>query len=204
MGWWERWRLRSRLDAAEYLCKQWRWQDAERELREVLGPAAKESGPLMASARTLLAQTLRAQGRLGEAECEARAALEAQPVPGMVDGRDGQDVLALVLGDLGRHREAAEVRAATAAARTRTTSADHWLVLKGRSDRLQHLAYLGPPKRSWCSSMSFSTVAGSGRAPGCSYVKQPTQRPDLVVDCDWLAPARQRAGRGRHGRRCGV
>ncbi|WP_143676671.1 hypothetical protein [Kitasatospora sp. GP30] len=135
--------MRSRLDAAEYLCKQWRWQDAERELREVLGPAAEESGPLMASARTLLAQTLRAQGRLGEAECEARAALEAQPVPGMVDGRDGQDVLALVLGDLGRHREAAEVRAATAAARTRTTSADHWLVLKGRSDRLQHLAYLG-------------------------------------------------------------
>ncbi|MGW0208681.1 hypothetical protein ACWDZ8_23735 [Streptomyces sp. NPDC003233] len=45
--------------------------------------------------------------------------------------------------DLGRHREAADLLAVTAAARARTAPSDYWLVLKGRSDRLQHLAYLG-------------------------------------------------------------
>ncbi|MGW1913169.1 tetratricopeptide repeat protein [Streptomyces sp. NPDC002076] len=143
MGWWERRRLNRRLEASEYLCRQRRWADAEPELRGVLQAAAGGTGPLVASARTLLAQALRAQGRLQEAEDEARSAIDAQPVPGRFDGRDGHDVLALVLGDLGRHREAANLLAVTAAARARTAPSDYWLVLKGRSDRLQHLAYLG-------------------------------------------------------------
>ncbi|GGV07139.1 hypothetical protein GCM10010502_72850 [Kitasatospora aureofaciens] len=141
MGWWERRRLNRRLEAAEYLYKQLRWVDAERELRAVLEVATDGAGSLVCSARTLLAQALRMQGRLQEAESEARSAIAAQPVPG--DGRDGQDVLALVLGDMGRHQEAADLLAATAAARARITSSGHRLVLKSRSDRLQHLAYLG-------------------------------------------------------------
>ncbi len=141
VGWWERRRLNRRLEAAEYLYKQLRWVDAERELRAVLEVATDGAGSLVCSARTLLAQALRMQGRLQEAESEARSAIAAQPVPG--DGRDGQDVLALVLGDMGRHQEAADLLAATAAARARITSSGHRLVLKSRSDRLQHLAYLG-------------------------------------------------------------
>ncbi|WP_194294333.1 tetratricopeptide repeat protein [Streptomyces sp. RB17] len=113
----------------------------------------------MGSARTLLAQALRMQGRLQEAESEARSAIEVQPVPGRFEGRDGRDVLALVLGDLGRHREAADLLSATAAARARITSSDHRLVLKGRSDRLQHLAYLGLHEEVVAEAGALKTAA---------------------------------------------
>ncbi|TQF06959.1 tetratricopeptide repeat protein [Kitasatospora acidiphila] len=87
------------------------------------------------------------------------AAIDAQPLPGRFEGRNGRDVLALVLGDLGRHREAADLLAATAAARARTTSSDHPLVLKGRSDRLQHLAYLGLHEEVVAESSAVKTAA---------------------------------------------
>ncbi|MER7850145.1 hypothetical protein ABTZ03_40135 [Kitasatospora sp. NPDC096077] len=143
MGWWGRRRPDRRLEAAEHLYRQVRWADAERELRAVLEAAGDGAHPRAGAARVLLAQVLRVQGRLEEAEREARSAVAARPAGGGSGERDGRDVLALVLGDAGRHREAADLLAATAAARARVTSPGHGLVLKGRSDRLQHLAYLG-------------------------------------------------------------
>ncbi|MGW2376515.1 MULTISPECIES: tetratricopeptide repeat protein [Kitasatospora] len=159
VGWWARRRLNRRLEAAEYLYKQLRWVDAERELRAVLEAAADGAGSLVGSARTLLAQALRMQGRLQEAESEARSAIAAQPVPGRFEERDGQDVLALVLGDMGRHQEAADLLAATAAARARITSSGQRLVLKSRSDRLQHLAYLGLHEEVVAEAAAVKTAA---------------------------------------------
>ncbi|MFJ8477324.1 hypothetical protein [Kitasatospora sp. NPDC094011] len=162
MGWWGRRRLDRRLEAAEHLYRQVRWVDAERELRAVLEAAGDGAHPQAGSARVLLAQVLRVRGRLEEAEREARAAVAARPVAGGSGGRDARDVLALVLGDAGRHREAADLLAATAAARARAASPGHGLVLKGRSDRLQHLAYLGLHEEVVAQAEAVRTAAAAG------------------------------------------
>jgi hypothetical protein len=122
-----------------------RWEESEKELREALERASDVESvrPLAATMRTLLASVLRLEGRLAEAEVEARAAMTSRSTVAGPKGLVPQDVLALVLGDLGRHREAADQLAANVAARTASTGAGHVLVLKGRSDRLQHLAFLG-------------------------------------------------------------
>ena len=162
--------LECRLAVAQTLFRRHRWEEAERELRESLELARPEESAteLTASMRTLLAEVLRAECRLSEAEVEARAAIAARPAAAGPHQGAPQDTLALVLGDLGRHSEAAELLAATAAARTAATGPGHPLVLKGRSDRLQHLAYLG--RHEEVVEESSAVRAGAAGAAGLPSV----------------------------------
>ncbi|GAA2741834.1 hypothetical protein GCM10010440_14590 [Kitasatospora cinereorecta] len=134
-----------RLVVARALYFQQRWAATEQEVREclALSTATGTGSPVVAQLRTLLASTLCQACRLAEAETEARAAIAARPEGADPGEETPHDVLAMVLGDQGHHAEAAELLETIAAARASRVGAGHPLVLKGRSDRLQCLAYLG-------------------------------------------------------------
>ncbi|MFF0387535.1 tetratricopeptide repeat protein [Kitasatospora sp. NPDC004615] len=119
---------------------QGRGAEAERELRAALtAPGITSAG--RAAVRIELAHVLRADRRHAEALEEIRrAVVEARATMWLLGARQAH---ALLLGESGRHREAAEVLNSLAAECRRANPPLSQLALATGSNRLTHLAYLG-------------------------------------------------------------
>ncbi|GAA4851300.1 hypothetical protein GCM10023235_30400 [Kitasatospora terrestris] len=131
--------LECRMVLAYALDEQGRWAESEQELRLALeGTTGADHGTeRVVSLSDDLACLLRRTGRLAEAEAVCRRAL-AGPVVDVGPFRTAaQRTLAMTVGDLGRHAEAAELYRSIAGSAAAAPAA------QARSNVLSHLAYLG-------------------------------------------------------------
>ncbi|MCP2314266.1 tetratricopeptide repeat protein [Kitasatospora paracochleata] len=166
--------LRGRLAVAAALSGQHRWEEAAHELHlavDAVDPAVH--GTLfVVTLRSRLAQALRVTGRLEQAEAEARLALSYPDTPPGRHQVAARDTLALVLGDLGRHREAAELCAVTAAEHVRLAGAGSAaFALKARANRISLLAYVGQHDEVAAEAEAVRAAASALGEPAASQIR---------------------------------
>ncbi|MEV7116961.1 tetratricopeptide repeat protein [Kitasatospora griseola] len=147
---------------------QGRGAEAEGELRAALtAPGITNVG--RAAVRIELANVLRADRRHDEALEEIRrAVVEGRATLWQLGTRQAQ---ALLLGETGRHREAAEILADLAAEARRATPPQPQFALATGSNRLTHLAYLGEHAEVDQEAPRLRAAAGTVPEPVATLVR---------------------------------